>query len=115
VPSGPQGQFLAVEWNMTAGTAVVVLTGELDIVITPWLAGQLAQILARKPQQLGFDMAGVGFLDCAAARLIAGTRRSLPEGRRPVIHRPSPAVRRILELAGLDAHCELDGHCEVER
>jgi anti-anti-sigma factor len=108
MPSGPQGQFLAVEWDMTTGTAVVVLAGELDIASTPWLSGQLAQILARKPQQLVFDMARVGFLDCAAARLIAGPGRSLPEGRRPVIRRPSPAVRRILELTGLDAHCEVE-------
>jgi len=76
MPSGPQGQFLAVEWDMTTGTAVVVLAGELDIASTPWLSGQLAQILARKPQQLVFDMARVGFLDCAAARLIAGPGRS---------------------------------------
>jgi anti-anti-sigma regulatory factor len=54
-------------------------------------------------------MAGVGFIDCAAARLIAGAGRFLPRGQRPVIRRPGPLVRRILELTGLDAYCEIEG------
>jgi anti-anti-sigma regulatory factor len=40
--------------------------------------------------------------------MIVATGRSLPAGRRPVIRRPSPAVRRILELTGLDAQCEIE-------
>lgn len=46
-------------------------------------------------------------MDSAAARLIAGTGQHLPGGARPVILAPSPAVRRILELTGLDAYCEI--------
>jgi len=40
--------------------------------------------------------------------MIVATGRSLPPGRRLVIRRPSPAVRRILELTGLDAQCEIE-------
>jgi anti-sigma B factor antagonist len=99
---------LTVRADEAAGTATVVISGELDFTSTPSLAEQLAQVLARKPRRLVFDLAQVGFIDCASARLIVGTGRNLPEGRQPVIRRPAPAVRRILELTGLDAHCQVE-------
>jgi anti-anti-sigma factor len=94
--------------DRAAGTTTVVISGELDLTVMPPLAKQLARVLAGNPQQLVFDMARVGFIDCASARLIAGTGRSLPDGRRPVIRNPSPAARRILELTGLDARCQFE-------
>jgi anti-sigma B factor antagonist len=100
---------MVIEAAVSAGSATIVIRGELDAATAPLLARRLTQILADEPQRLVFDMAGVGFIDCAAARLIAGTGRCLPVGRRPVIRRPSPAVRRMLELTGLAAHCEVEG------
>jgi anti-anti-sigma factor len=91
------------------GTVTVVLSGDLDPVTSSLLRQRLAQALDERPQRLVFDMAQVGFIDCAAARLIVGTGRYLPAGSRPVIQRPSPAVCRVLKLTGLDAHCELEG------
>jgi anti-anti-sigma factor len=61
-----------------------------------------------KPRHLVFDMSRVSFIDCAAARLITGTGQHLPQGRRPIIHSPSRAVRRVLELTGLDARCHVE-------
>ena len=109
VVTGPPAPPLVIEAAVSAGTATVVISGELDAATAPLLARRLAQILADGPQRLVFDMAGVGFIDCAAARLVVGTGRCLPAGRRPVIRHPSPAVRRMLELTGLAAHCEADG------
>jgi anti-anti-sigma regulatory factor len=75
----------------------------------PFLAEQLTLVSRDKPGRLVFDLAGTGFMDCGSARLVAGAGEWLPEGRRPVIRRPGPAVRRILELTGLDAYCEIEG------
>ncbi len=94
---------------MTAGTARVIISGELDVVIAPLLAERLAQVIAAKPQRLVFDLAGVEFIDCAAAGLIVGLGRHLPEGQRPIIRPASQAVRRLLELTGLDNCCEVAG------
>jgi hypothetical protein len=46
----------------------------------------------------------------AAARLISGASGTMPAGRagRPVIRRPGPAARRVLELTGFDRLCELE-------
>ena len=93
-------RHLSVRPHLAAGTATIVISGELDLLSTPSLAEHLEKILAQRPQRLTF-------MDCAAARLIAGTDRSLPDGQRPVLRRPSAEVRRILELTGLDARCEL--------
>ncbi len=91
------------------GTVTVVISGELDPVTASLLRQLLAEVLDKRPQHLVFHMAQVGFIDCAAARLIVSTGRSLPAGRQPVIRFPSAAVRRILKLTGLDAHCEVEG------
>ena len=57
---------------------------------------------------IAFDLAGVSFMDCAAARLIVDTGRRLPGGGRTVIRSATPAVRRLLALTGLDASCEFE-------
>jgi anti-anti-sigma factor len=100
---------VTVEADITLGTATVVVSGELDLVTASFLGQRLAPILAERPQYLVFHLGQVGFIDCAAARLIAGAGRSLPAGRRPIIRPASPAVRRILKLTGLDAHCDVEG------
>ena len=88
------------------GVVTVVASGELDAAAAPQIAAQLAQIAAHRPQRLVFDLTGLWFLDCAAARLIAGM--SLPAGRRPVIRGARPVVRRVLQVSGLAARCELE-------
>ena len=95
--------------DLTAGTLTFVIRGELDAISTPSLDALLTQIRGSPPARLVFDLGEVGFIDCAAARLIAGTGRFLPRGQRPVIRHPGPLVRRMLELTGLDAHCDIEG------
>jgi anti-sigma B factor antagonist len=104
VPPAPP---LTIETRLTAGTATVVIRGELDIATTPLLAERLAEVLDRGPQRLVFDMTQVTFVDCAAIRLVVGAGQALPRGRRSVI-RPSAAVLRILDITGMDIYCELE-------
>ena len=107
--ASPAKPPVTVEADIKLGTATVVVCGELDLVTASFLGQHLAPILAVKPEYLVFDLGRVSFIDCAAARLITSTDRSLPAGRRPVIRPSSAAVRRVLRLTGLDAHCELEG------
>ncbi len=98
----------SIEVDVGPGTTTVVIAGELDLQTMPLLAERLALIRRGKPGRLVFDMARTGFMDCGSARLIAATGRWLPPGRRPVVRRPAAAVRRVLELTGLDACCEIE-------
>ena len=108
IPRAAVGQA-AIEVEVSPGTTTVFISGELDLATMPFVSEQLALVHQTRPERLVLDLTRTGFLDCGSARMIVATGRSLPAGRRPVIRRPSPAVRRILELTGLDAHCEIEG------
>ena len=104
---GVPGPHLGIEVTVSAGTAMVVLRGELSPVTMPLLARRLAQALGCGTQRLVFDLAGVEFIDCASARLITGTGRHLPAGARPAVRAASPVARRMLALTGLADHLDL--------
>ena len=99
---------VTIEVEARPGTTTIVVRGELDLVTMPVLAAQLALALRDRPGRLVFDLSGTRFMDCGSARLIAAAGRWLPDGGRPVIRHPRPGVRRVLELTGLDAHCEIE-------
>ena len=87
----------------------MVITGELDLTTRPVLAEQLSVVLRTRPRRLIMDLAGADFIDCGTARLIVSAGQFQSEGGRTVIRNPSRAVRRVLELTGLDASCEIEG------
>jgi anti-anti-sigma factor len=93
---------------VTGETMTVVLQGEFDVTSEGALVASLERIHQRGPSRLFFEMAAVGYIDCASARLIAGTGRWLPAGVKPVIISPSPLARRVLQVSGIGALCEFD-------
>jgi anti-anti-sigma factor len=107
--AGPPGEHVSIEVEFSEGTATAVIVGELDLVTRPLLAERLALIARQKPRRLVLDMARTSFMDCGSARLIAEAGRCLPDAEVLVIRHPSPAVRRLFELLGLDAVCEIEG------
>ncbi len=109
VQDGPRTGMVTIEVEAGPGTTTIYISGELDLVTMPFLAEHLTLVLRDKPERLVFDMARTGFMDCGSARLIAGAGQWLPGGRRPVIRHPGPGVRRLLELTGFDAYCEIEG------
>jgi anti-anti-sigma factor len=92
---------------VTGDTVTAVLRGEFDVTSAGLLHGYLLRIRELKPVRLVFVMAQVSYLDCATARLIAGTGDWLPAGVKPVVSSPSPVVRRVLQASGIIAYCEL--------
>jgi anti-sigma B factor antagonist len=109
----PEGDDLCpgqvtIEVDMGPEAATILIRGELDLVTLPALAERLARLGQDQPERLVFDLAGTRFLDCGAARLIAGAGQWLPDGGRPVLRRPGPSVRRVLELTGLGVYCQVE-------
>jgi anti-anti-sigma factor len=108
-PARPvQDSRVTIEVETGPGVTTIVVKGELDLVTMPYLATRLTLALRDRPGRLVFDLSETHFMDCGSARLIAGAGQRLPGGGRPVIRRPGPGVRRVLELTGLDAHCEIE-------
>ena len=85
----------------------MVVTGDLDLITRPVLVERLSAVLDARPRRLVLDLAGAGFMDCGSARVVASAARFLPEGRL-IIRRPSPMVRRVLDLTGYAADCEIE-------
>jgi anti-sigma B factor antagonist len=86
-------------------TLTVMIRGELDASTAQALSESLEQVLREGPRNLVLDLAGVGFMDCAAARAIVRTCSACPERPRLILRRPRPIVCRLLSLTGLDAQC----------
>jgi anti-anti-sigma factor len=98
----------AFEATVTREAVTVVLRGEFDVTSEGFLRSRLEPIRASRPRRLVFELTQVDFMDCASARLIGDTGTWLPAGAKPVIRRPSPIVRRILEVSGIDALCAFE-------
>jgi anti-sigma B factor antagonist len=103
---GPQPPSFEVQ-SGDGGTIIIAISGDLDIVNRSWLARHLVETMKQQPERLVVDMAGVGFADSAALRLIVRTGELLPVGSRPVIRDPRAVVRRVLQITGLDTLCDL--------
>jgi anti-sigma B factor antagonist len=104
--TGPQRGRVAIELNGGRDAITVFIRGELDLMTAPVLDEQLRLAVANKPARLVLDMSGTDFMDCGCARLIAAARSALPADADLIIRQPSRVVRRVLELTGLDVHCE---------
>jgi anti-anti-sigma factor len=100
---------MTIESHSSHGTATVLISGELDLVTMPFLCDELTAILRSRPRRLIVDLSRTDFIDCGSARMIADIGRLLPPGQRPVIRGPRPGVRRVFQLTGLDAYCEIEG------
>jgi anti-anti-sigma factor len=108
VSAEPPGQPRVFEATLPGETVAVVLRGEFDMTSEGFLYSRLSRIREMRPRRLIFEMAQVTYLDCAAARLVASTRDWLPVGVKPVVRRPSPVVRRLLQASGIGASCDLE-------
>lgn len=91
--------------GIDAGEAGVTLSGELDAHTAPELDRVLARLLRSSPSELIVHMGAVTFMDSSGLQtLLAATRTAREAGGELVLAAPTPAVRRLIELTGLDGH-----------
>jgi anti-anti-sigma factor len=90
------------------GTALVRPSGELDLATAPTLGRALTLLLREEHRAVVMDLSLLTFSDCAGLRPI---RRAVREGARTGIRvelrDPVPAVRRVLDLTGLEVPAAL--------
>jgi anti-sigma B factor antagonist len=91
-----------------AGERILVVTGEIDIATAPQLRCELEALSRGAHSSAVVDLAGVTFLDSsgisalvAARQALAGTDATL------VLLEPSPPVRLVLEMSGVDGLFEI--------
>lgn len=95
------------------GDAVLMISGELDLVTRLRLRWSIREVLRLAPDRLVVDLAGVTFIDASAlGELVAARAASRSAGGDLAIRSPSAPVRRVLdivELADLVDHPVADG------
>jgi len=93
---------------------IVVVSGEIDLYTAPRLHSEIAAALADgRPPWLVVDMSGVEFCDSTGMNvLLSCLRRARERGGELQIAAPRPAVRKILQVTGLDSVFPLAGDAD---
>ncbi|XVQ11072.1 STAS domain-containing protein [Spirillospora sp. CA-255316] len=95
---------LNVSTASQGGHAVVTATGELDLYTAPRLQTALAGVLRDQIDRVVVDMSGIDFCDSTGMNVLLSALKRLQErGGTLELAAPRPAVRRILQVTGLDS------------
>lgn len=88
---------------------VARLSGDIDLASAPTVRSRLNDVLAFGPENMRIDMAEVGFMDSQGLNILAGLHKRAQElGGQVVLVRVPDAIRRLLELTGLDAALDVE-------
>jgi anti-sigma B factor antagonist len=99
----------AVAVQRTASETVVTVRGELDMATTPELRATLAEVLAFSPDRLVVDAHLLTFVDSTGlSALMLAERRCRIQGGQLVLRDPTPVLRRLIDLAGVEAVLQIE-------
>jgi anti-sigma B factor antagonist len=84
---------------------VVTASGEIDLYTAPRLQGELAGVLgSAATARIVVDLSGVEFCDSTGMNvLLSAMKRARERGGSLELAGPRPAVRKILQVTGLDS------------
>lgn len=82
---------------------VVAVEGQIDMATVPLLWGSLEEATSAVSTRLIVDVSGATFVDSTGmAVFLMAHKRLRGQGAELVLRDPTPAVRRVLQVAGLD-------------
>ncbi|WP_395106647.1 STAS domain-containing protein [Actinomadura sp. SCN-SB] len=94
---------LNVSTASQGGHAVVTATGELDLYTAPKLQSALATLLRDQADRIVVDMSGIEFCDSTGVNVLLAALKRIKERNGTLeLAAPRPAVRRVLQVTGLD-------------
>ncbi|GAA0395593.1 anti-sigma-B factor antagonist [Acrocarpospora corrugata] len=96
---------LKVSTRSHAGHAVMAIAGEIDLYTAPRLQSEFTRLLEETgPDRVVIDMSGVEFCDSTGMNVLLSALKRLKErGGVLEVAAPRPAVRKILQVTGLDS------------
>ena len=89
------------------GTILVRLGGELDVYNAGLVRDALVDAARRTDERVVIDLEEVGFVDSTLLGVLVESRSHLANRRAFLLAAPGMAVRRALEVSGLDRHFEV--------
>ena len=95
---------LKVSSRSHAGHTTVSVRGEIDLYTAPQLQEELSSALNAEPERLLIDMSQVEFCDSTGMNvLLSALKQAKEQGGMLELAGPRPAVRKILQVTGLDS------------
>jgi anti-sigma B factor antagonist len=77
------------------------LTGEIDLANAGDVEAELRRIEATDVEVILVDLSGVSFIDSTGLKILIGAAARARDTGRLLLERPSPAVLRLLHIAGV--------------
>jgi anti-anti-sigma factor len=94
---------LHVEARYDDTEAAIILDGEFDMAGVGRFWGYLSAVLTPHPLSIAVDVRGLTFIDSSGLMVLVRARDAATEaGVRFRVRGPSPPLRRIVELCGLE-------------
>lgn len=84
------------------GVSVLEVSGEIDLVTTPTLAGAISEAAAAKPAALVIDLSAVELLGSTGLTLLVTSHEKVSKSTPFAVVAQRPATRRPIQLTGLD-------------
>ncbi len=82
----------------------MAIAGEIDLYTAPRLQAEFARLLENGPARIVIDMSGVEFCDSTGMNVLRSALKRMRErGGQLEVAAPRPAVRKILQVTGLDS------------
>jgi anti-anti-sigma factor len=100
---------LSVSTELTDGTAVVTVVGEVDLATAAELGGELRSALQRAGSVV-VDVGGMSFIDSSGLNTLVHAHRAAEEsGGRFLVRRPTPMFSKLLHITRLETLFVIDG------
>lgn len=81
-----------------------MIAGEIDLYTAPQLQSEFTRLLQEGPGRVVIDMSAVDFCDSTGMNvLLSALKRMRERGGALEVAAPRPAVRKILQVTGLDS------------
>lgn len=93
------GCVIGEDW--AGPTAVISVSGVIDMLTSPQLEAAIAAVLEKKPAALIIDLSDVDFLASAGMGVLVSARDRVPETAGFAVVANGPATSRPLRLVGL--------------
>ena len=98
---------LRIEIDLRGDAALVQIVGEVDVASAPKLEDALLDAIGRGARRLLIDASGIAFIDSTGLRSVTAALRAR-DGVHITVQSPTPAVRNVLRVTGLDGIISLE-------
>ncbi|MEX2103411.1 MAG: STAS domain-containing protein [Gaiellaceae bacterium] len=109
-----KADFALTPTRASARVYVLEVVGELDLYTAPRLSSQVGELIALGAAGLVVDLTETTFIDSTALHVLLDAKKRVHAvGGELVVVCPSPHVRRIFEITGVDGLLRLFGSLEA--